>query len=346
MEKYSKKTRKPIQRGIEVKILLIGDFSSNYDEGLKNIAKYFYKLLSSNHEVDQLNVKEITLKKLLKVNNNYDIIHYFTSPTLSSIIMMKFFSIKSGSSKKIVSCLHPDFSIFIKNRISRKLIGLFFKVDILLYQADKQILKDMSDILIYLSNGVDIKKFKPAKDSEKIRLREKYGLETDKFTILHVGHISEKRNLEILAKIKNMNNNFQILIVSGKYLGIDKIILENLKKSGCNVLINYYPNIEEIYALSDCYVFPVLWGNTINIPLTILEAMATNLPVVSLDYPTLTIFNQKGLYLAENTQDILKEIKNLKNDLDSDLKVRNREKVLNFSWEIIVQKLESVYEKC
>lgn len=328
-----------------MKILLIGDFSSNYDEGLKNIAKNFYKYLSLNQNVEKINIKEFSLKSLLKLDNDYEIIHYFTSPTLSSFILLKILSMKSKSSKRIVSCLHPDFSIFVKNKIFRKFFGFFFSVDLLFYQTNKEIFKEFGKKVIYLPNAVDINKFKPVEEYEKVRLREKYGLEKDKFTILHVGHISKKRNLEIISQIKNSDNNLQMVIVSGEYLGIDQIIYENLKKSGCRIFVNYFENIEEIYALSDCYVFPVLWGNTINIPLTVLEAMATNLPVIAINYPTYSIFNQKGLYLVENTQDIATQLQNLKKDLDRGLEIRNRDEVLEYSWELIVQKLEDVYIK-
>lgn len=329
-----------------MKILLIGDFSNNYDEGLKNIAKNFFKYLSLDHEVKTLNIKNISAKTLLKLDNDFDIIHYFTSPTLSSFILLKLLALKSNNSKKIISALHPDFSTVIKNNILRKIFGVFLKTDILLYQANRDILKDFGDKIIFLSNAVDVNKFKPVETKEKVKLREKYGLATDKFTILHVGHISKRRNLEVLSKIQDIDDNYQVVIISGEYLGIDSKILENLNKSGCRVFIQYYPNIEEIYALADCYIFPVLWGDTINLPLTILEAMSSNLPVVAMNYPTFANFNQEGLYLAKDVYEILSKIKELKHDLDDGLKVKNRENVLDYSWKKVVQRLVNIYKNC
>ncbi len=329
-----------------MKILLIGDFSNNYDEGLKNIAKNFFKYLSMDHEVKTLNIKSISLKTLLKLDKDFDVIHYFTSPTLSSFILLKLLSFKSSSSKKIISALHPDFSTVIKNNILRKIFGVFLKSDILLYQVNKDIFKDFGDKIVFLPNAVEINKFKPVENKEKIKLREKYGLATDKFTILHVGHISKRRNLEVLSKIPEIDDNYQVVIVSGEYLGVDSKILENLNKSGCRVFIQYYPNIEEIYALSDCYVFPVLWGDTINLPLTVLEAMSSNLPVVAMDYPTFASFNQEGLYLVKDAHEVPSKIKELKHDLDNGLKVRNRENVLDYSWKEVVQKLLNIYKNC
>lgn len=55
-----------------MEIMLIGDFSENFDEGMKNIAKYVYKYLSKKHNVKSLNVKHLisrqTLENLKKNN--------------------------------------------------------------------------------------------------------------------------------------------------------------------------------------------------------------------------------------------------------------------------------------
>ena len=90
----------------------------------------------------------------------------------------------------------------------------------------------------------------------------------------------------------------------------------------------------------------MLWGDTINLPLTVLEAMSSNLPVVAMEYPTFANFNQEGLYLAKDAHEIPSKIKELKNDLDNGLEVRNRENVLDYSWKNIVQRLVNIYKNC
>ena len=103
----------------------------------------------------------------------------------------------------------------------------------------------------------------------------------------------------------------------------------------------YFPNIEEIYALADCYLFPVIWGNTISMPLTILEAMAANLPIVSLEYPFFSILNL-DISTYENLdqmQEILATLKINSKQLD----VTNRAAVIDFSWKNLSKKLEKLY---
>ena len=43
-----------VSGGNNLRILLVGDFSENYDEGLKNIAKYFYEHLRQRNDVKKI----------------------------------------------------------------------------------------------------------------------------------------------------------------------------------------------------------------------------------------------------------------------------------------------------
>jgi len=55
-----------------------------------------------------------------------------------------------------------------------------------------------------------------------------------------------------------------------------------LADSGVEVLTDFIPEVNELYQASDLYVFPVeLAVGAIEFPLSVLEAMACNLPVVA-----------------------------------------------------------------
>ena len=67
-------------------------------------------------------------------------------------------------------------------------------------------------------------------------------------------------------------------------------------------------NIEEVYALSDCYVFPTPPMNKINsieIPLSVLEAMACNLSVITTKFGALPkVFEEgDGLIFVDDGED-------------------------------------------
>lgn len=331
-----------------MKILLIGDFSSNFDEGFKNIAKNIYISLSKKHEVKKMNVKQFLSIQTFEIIRCYkpDIIHYFTAPTLFAFIILRFLSYRWRKSKIVISALHPRFSTILNHKNLRSLLKLLLRPDMVLYQVNPEVFRDIGKNAILFTNGIDVYKFKPMQIDEKLKLRKKYGIDEKKFIILHVGHLSKVRNLEIFKLIQKMDENYQVLIVGGTYVYKDNELLSKLQKEGCKVIVGYVKNIEEIYALSDCYVFPVPWRNTINIPLTILEAMACNLPVISVKYPTFSIFREgDGLYFVNDAIEIPDKIKELQIALKNGIEIKTREKVLPHSLENITEKLEKIYRE-
>lgn len=324
-----------------MKICVVGDFSNNLDEGYKNIAYYLTKELSSQHEILKLNVKKICTFEFWKSLRHFnpEIVHYLTAPTISSFVVLKLISIQCKNAKTIMSALHPKLIAHSDNLIR------FLKPDKMLIQSyeDKVRFEKAGMDVKLLSNGVDTEKFSEIAPEIKEMLRKEYGINKDKFTILHVGHIRQVRNLQILPKIVEKND--QILIVASTYMKLNKLIHNELKKSECIIWIGYMENIEKVYAMCDCYVFPVLNGQSILTPLSVLEAISCNIPVVTTKFAGLSTFFKEGdgLYFTESENDFsnaIKEIKDNKKD-----KIRNREKVLSYSWKNIAKQVDEIYEE-
>ena len=136
--------------------------------------------------------------------------------------------------------------------------------------------------------------FKPLDTSnDKSELRDKYDLPIDSLIITHMGHLNEGRNLRTLIPIQN--NNIQIVIVASSSTPQDardsNNLKEELEKKGIIIIDRYIENIQEIYHLSDIYVFPVVEENSsIGIPLSVLEARACGLPVITTNYGSLNTY--------------------------------------------------------
>ena len=107
--------------------------------------------------------------------------------------------------------------------------------------------------------------------------------------------------------------------------------------------MDYFKNIEEIYALSDCYIFPVIKGGSILTPLSVLEAMSCNLPAITRDFEGLTrIFSEgNGLIYIEKDEDFICAMDMIKKGIE----VKTREKVLAYSWENVAQRLGGIYNE-
>ena len=108
---------------------------------------------------------------------------------------------------------------------------------------------------------------------------------------------------------------------------------------------HYIDSIEEIYSLSDCYIFPTTNKiASIEFPLSVLEAMASNLPVISTKFGALPrVFSEgEGLIFTDNENDFQNHLDYIKN---YNRNVNTRSKILTYSWENVANKLEDIYIK-
>jgi len=319
-------------------ICLIGDFSQELDEGAKNVIHCINQELSKKYSIIKINEKSIFSQKFIKKifsSEKPDIVHYFTDPTIFSLLFLKVLSFYWRGSKTIVSALHPDIPVAFRK------ISSFLKPDLLLVQSNRDLIlfKNLSFRSAFLPNGVDTDKFRPGNPDIKNNLREKFGVKNNQFLILHVGHLKENRHLEVLEKMSDAST--QILVIASEYIGVDKEICNKLIKSGVIVKIGYIQNIEEIFGIADCYIFPVEDKGAITTPLSVLEAMACNLPVVTRKFSGLEYLfkEEKGLFFANTDQEFIEKINTIKSGVISN----TREMVLNYSWQNIGFQLDEIY---
>ncbi len=180
--------------------------------------------------------------------------------------------------------------------------------------------------------GVDSTRFAPVDDPTKRRLRRKYALQENARIFLHVGHLQTTRNLDWVVKVQE-TIGAMALVVGGTAVGADPSVARRLTAAGVRVISEYVPNIEEIYQLADAYLFPTVYERAaIGVPLSVLEAMACNLPIVSTPFGGLPWMFRAGdgLFYANNSDDFVKSARNaLSLPAES---VRTRQKVLPYTW--------------
>ena len=190
-----------------------------------------------------------------------------------------------------------------------------------------------------ISSGVDLARFCPVKKHIKRRLRQKYDLPASDRIILHVGHINANRNVRILKAFWQWKGT-QTVMVGGTNTFQDQDLAKELEHAGVRVFTDYIQNIEEMYQLADCYLFPVFSDSaSIQVPLSVLEAMACNLPVVSTRFAGSSIFDgmdeKKGFFWVNNEEEIYSRI-----DAAQQITApKTREMANSFSWEHVVDQL-------
>jgi glycosyltransferase involved in cell wall biosynthesis len=133
-----------------------------------------------------------------------------------------------------------------------------------------------------LPNGVDTRKFSPPADPDKrIETRARYGFSADDRLVVHAGPVNLNRNLELLLQL-HRQGGWKVLIIGSTTAPYVPELAEKLQAGGVTVINEYVPDINMIYAMADVYVFPVMDpGGSIEIPLTVLEAMSCDTPVVT-----------------------------------------------------------------
>ena len=155
--------------------------------------------------------------------------------------------------------------------------------------------REIGGPVLYLRTGVDTARFAPVSPEKKAELRRKYGIPLDKPVVLHVGHMTQGRNISLLTQV---NQAFHIVLVVSAQAE-DDVLRTTLRACPDLTLIEtYQPHIEEIYQLADVYLFPVQQAlKCIDVPLSALEAAACGVPVVSTVYGEMTqLIGQEGFY--------------------------------------------------
>lgn len=320
-----------------MKICLIGHYRNNPDEGVKSIAFNLYKEFSVDNEVIKCNVSDFfqMLSKIKKFNP--EIIHFIVGPsTIITFVLSKIASIMFPRSVVVMSAPQPT-------RLNFELLVRFLKPDELFvqsYESEKRF-RGLSCTTKFVPAGVDTKRFSPVNSQKKIQLRNKYGFDKDDFIILHVGHITKGRNISSLSNLGNLG---RVLIIASTATPADSEIYSELKQISASIITDYIPNIEEIYSIADCYVFPTKSvNNCIETPLSVLEAMSCNLPVVTMRFGAIPrMFRREcyGLYILNDERNIKQVVEFIK---ISEQEAKTRNCILKYSWKNIANILKNEY---
>lgn len=322
-----------------MKILLLGTITGNLDEGMKNSTYHLYNHLSKKYDMFIVCPRKVIspLMIIKIICFNPDIIHYLHGPTIRSLIITKILG-RCLRVKTIISATQPN--------LGR--LGFFFlrlsKPDYFIVQSpqvEKQFI-ELGCKTKFITNGVDLDKFTPVSLERKKELRKQYSIDENAFVVLHIGPVKKNRNLVPLIKL-HKEFGCQVIIAGSTSEKPNKELLNQLITNECKVWIKYFPNIEELYQLSDCYIFPVLSNQAvIQFPLSILEAMSCGIPVISTPFGALPqLFKDSdGIYFIYDFNDLPEMIEKVKNR-----KVQRSNSITSFSWYLIAKQISDIYKK-
>ena len=110
----------------------------------------------------------------------------------------------------------------------------------------------------FLPGGVDTSRFVPVDKAQRSDLRRKHKVNESAFIVLHVGHINRGRNVQVLERVAGLRD-VQVILVGSTSTPHDEALARELTGAGVRLIREFVPRIEEIYQLSDAYVFPFYW---------------------------------------------------------------------------------------
>jgi len=323
-------------------ICLIGDFSPHLDEGFKNVAQHLASGLSRTHELVRVNVRKLREARGWSGHSSRpDLVHYVSAPTALTFVVLAVARMRWPGVPRVVSALHPS-SLGLRDSLLFRWLAAISRPTLVLIQnlRSEEMFRELGCRTRYLPNGVDIQRFAPIPRMRRDELRRKHGLPEEGYVALHVGHLRRERNIEMMSRLQAPDT--QVLIVGGTYLGEDRRLADHLEGRGCVVWRGYFPAIEEAYALADAFVFPTSLGGSLFMPLSVMEAMACGLPVISTPFEGLVHYFEatQGLVFTDEEEIPLA----LKEWRRSDLAARTRDKVEVFSWARVVSRLGDIYQ--
>lgn len=322
------------------KISVISSYNVEAQKKSENFQKTQFIFLKHNKLVDKLDNLINTIfgainpsRKLRKCNflwklqvikncrrillkNNYDAVilennGYFTKIFESEVLMEKY-------EGKIFYHLHNDIPDSVNKKVVQKSKFILISKYLSLKIAERYGKEIQKNILI-LNNGINLKNYENRiSKKERVELRKKFNLTENDKVVCFVGRINpDKGIMELLQAIQKIKDkSIKLLVIGATEFGNNakssfeeriKVLSESLKD---RVWVTGYIPHEDVwkyYQIADLAVLPSIWEEPAG--LTILEAMASKLPVITTNSGGIPEFMPKECgYILERDEYLIDNI--------------------------------------
>lgn len=283
----------------------------------KNILKK-EKTMSYRYIVQRLYFLRKTSNKLK--NNNYDRVILENHSTL--FLALKWHKNYIKYKDRYYYHIHNEIKSFygceniIKNTKKILCVSNYIKKQVEHFLGIKD-----SENIVKLTNCININEFKEISENEKILLKEKYNIEKDEKVIVFAGRLSNEKGIrELLMAIRDISNvpKFKLLVVGSFFFdtevknNFEEELSSIIKEIKDKVVFTGYVKHEDmykIYGMSDIAALPSLWEDPA--PLTIIEAMASGLPIITTDSGGIPEYAKNGCaFIIKRDEHLVENIKN------------------------------------
>ncbi len=215
-------------------------------------------------------------------------------------------------------------------------------------------MKKYAQVFMLDGVGINLEKFKSFSPEEKLALRSKYKYDSSDFIILYIAEFIPRKDHEFFIKnipeLKKRIPNLKVIMPGrGIQLKEMKILAVNLEVDDIIWFPGYRKDINLLCAISDLYVTT---SRQEGLPISVIEAMASGLPIVASNIRGQTdavVPGRNGeLFQLDNNSDFVEKIVALyKNpELRAEMRKNNIEDSRKYSVDIAVKKMAEIYGEC
>lgn len=258
---------------------------------LKKMGCKIYDLNFQRLPIKQENYKAYNQIRKIIIENEYNIVH--THTPIASFITR--FAVRNIPDLKVLYTAHGFHFLEgapLKNWLIyypiEKIAARWTDILITMNEEDYNISKKMKlrkNGSRYKTHGVgvDLNVFTPPSNIEKKKLREKYGYTDDEFILIYAAELNANKNqkllIDMIAIVKNKIPNVKLLLAgSGPF---KKILEEKVKRLNLNNHVELLGNRNDIKILLKISDIAVASSQREGLPVNIMEAMGTGLPIVA-----------------------------------------------------------------
>ena len=219
------------------------------------------------------------------------------------------------------------------------------------YLAKKLKLRKFDSVYKVNGVGIDMNKYRPASNTEKHELRRKYGYKDDDFLLIYAAELNNNKHQDLLISainiLKDRIPNLKLLLAGvGTLEGKYRNQVNNLRITQYVDFLGDCKDVQKLLRISDIGVSS---SKREGLPVNVMEAMATGLPLVVTDCRgnrDLVHDGENGYVVGvddlEGYAQVIEKLYKSK-ELRKEFGSKSLQLVKNYSLENVIKKMDEIY---
>jgi glycosyltransferase involved in cell wall biosynthesis len=203
-----------------------------------------------------------------------------------------------------------------------------------------------------IPNGINLRKYGNLQRKNPDFLKS-FGFQGDDFIVGNISRFDVQKNQNLIIKAaSSLINTYPkmkfILVGKGSLLNQSKKLADSLNLGNSLIFTGEQFNLSDYYSIFDVFVFPTFWEG---MPYVLLEAMASRLPIICSDIPSLNEVIEDGKSALTinpgSKSDLIEKLVRLYDDrnLMNEISFNAHEAVKNYSEYFTIKKIEELYQE-